>query len=822
MGQPYTRSRYYHLYLNGQYWGLYQSQERADGAHGERYLGGDEDDYDVIKVESQQYDAVATHGTLSAWRDLWEAAKAGFADNANYYRVQGLNPDGTPNLELPVLLDVDNLIDYVLTIFYTGDLDAAISWFGDNLMPNNWFGIRNRNAREGFQFFAHDAEWGLFDVNENRLGPWPAGDQFVDSNPQWLHQQLVANDEYRQRFADRVQRHLFNGGALTPESALARVQARIDQIDKAIIAESARWGDASGTTLHTRQHWLTALQHITDVYIPQRHEILIEQLRNAQLDGPLSGTAPLVMPVEAPVLSPHGKVFDQSLELQMFSQGDIFFTVDGTDPREHAPVVEWTPVVGANSPLQYYVPTDAALQDRWSTVDLDSTSWNTATGGIGFGNLPAGLGDVVFQDVEQEMRSINSSIYVRIPFELPVAMTTDTIRLNLAVDDGFVAFLNGVRITEDKAPEQLVWDSRATQATSSLNGIFDRVLSEHTHVLRPGKNVLAIQGLNRTASSTDFLLVPELFVGKVIDTGTSASATHYTQPITLYEATQIQARAYQSGQWSALSEAEYVGPPLPVRIDEIMYHPSRPTAAERTAGFLDDNDFEYVELLNISDVSTINLAGVTLNDGLEYVFPEVFLGPGERAVVVRNQAAFEYRYGTDLRVVGEYGFEDGGNKLSNEGESLELRDRFGLLLHRVAYDDRWFPQADGVGASLQAMDARSFTPLRESTARDWRPSASLTGTPGRPPRLVGDVNADGLFDTSDLVQLLIHGEYEDGIAGNSTFEEGDWNGDGEFDVADLVLALQLGHYETPAVARGPVRAAGIVDQVLALSQIPHA
>ena len=30
MGQPYTRSRYYHLYLNGMYWGLFQSQERSE------------------------------------------------------------------------------------------------------------------------------------------------------------------------------------------------------------------------------------------------------------------------------------------------------------------------------------------------------------------------------------------------------------------------------------------------------------------------------------------------------------------------------------------------------------------------------------------------------------------------------------------------------------------------------------------------------------------------------------------------------------------------------------------------------------------------
>ena len=32
VGQAYTRSCYYHLYLNGQYWGLYQTQERSESA----------------------------------------------------------------------------------------------------------------------------------------------------------------------------------------------------------------------------------------------------------------------------------------------------------------------------------------------------------------------------------------------------------------------------------------------------------------------------------------------------------------------------------------------------------------------------------------------------------------------------------------------------------------------------------------------------------------------------------------------------------------------------------------------------------------------
>jgi hypothetical protein len=45
-GRPYTRSVYYHLYLNGLYWGIYQTQERSEGDYGATYFGGESDNYD--------------------------------------------------------------------------------------------------------------------------------------------------------------------------------------------------------------------------------------------------------------------------------------------------------------------------------------------------------------------------------------------------------------------------------------------------------------------------------------------------------------------------------------------------------------------------------------------------------------------------------------------------------------------------------------------------------------------------------------------------------------------------------------------------------
>ena len=64
----------------------------------------------------------------------------------------------------------------------------------------------------------------------------------------------------------------------------------------------------------------------------------------------------------------------------------------------------------------------------------------------------------------------------------------------------------------------------------------------------------------------------------------------------------------------------------------------------------------------------------------------------------------------------------------------------------------------------------------------------------------GDANLDGAFDSKDFVLAFQAGEYEDDIAGNSSWETGDWNLDGEFDSADFFVAFQGGTYERGVVA----------------------
>ena len=618
-GQPTTRSRFYHLYLNGQYWGLFQTQERPEASYGASYFGGDEDDYDVIKVESFPHNTVATDGNLDAWRELWEASVIGFADDTHYRRVQGLDANGERNTELPVLLDVDNLIDYMLVTLYTGNLDGPISNFLDNESTNNWFAIYNRNGEQGFQFFVHDSEWILFDVNEDRNGPWPAGRTFSQSNPQWLHQQLMQNGDYRLRFADRAERYLFDSGVMTSDAVVERLDQRAAEIDLAIIAESARWGDTRRRVPYTKEDWLSEVDRLRERIVPARTSAVIEQLRDTVLSD---GTpAPLLPSINAPQIQ---RAFHPTTATQfqgvIVSEQTVYYTTDGSDPREHASSIELHTLVEAGAEARYHVPTDGAIHDVWRELNFDDDSWESGPTGIGFDRRGNSFPDQIATNVDEAMRTVNSSIYLRLPFEIDDVSRIDVLNLSVMFDDGFVAYLNGKPVARAFADEQTSWDSRATDTRSTADSTrfvgYD--ISEFVSQLQVGSNVLAIQALNRTASGSDFLILPKLEAGTIIDIGLSATAQRFAAAIALDSPTTLRARAWSNGEWSALAE-------------------------------------------------------------------------------------------------------------------------------------------------------RSFPPEF----------------------VVGDVNGDGLFDSSDLVSVFQRGEYEDDLLGNSSWFDGDWTGDAEFSTSDLVLAFQM-------------------------------
>jgi hypothetical protein len=340
LGDPYTRSRNYHLFLDGQYWGIYMTQERVQEDYAATYFGGEPEDYDVVK--HGVFDGGGTQiaeGNDLAWRQLFDLAQ-GLANSPtllanNYWTMQGLNPDGTRNTDLPVLLDVDNLINYWLIIVYTGGFDTGISRFLGENEANNWQGVYNRVTKDqGFQFFIHDNEHSLGAEEGgslhgtqfiDRTGPFNAGNQsnYAYFNPVYLHQDLLAHPDYRQRIIEKVGEYFFNDGPMTPAASIARMQERISEVEPAIIAESARWGDSKRSTPLNKSDWQLEINWLLNTYVPTRTSTVINQLVADKLW------------VSLPSLSPPGGNVPpgSTLTISGAIAGTIYYTTDGSDPR---------------------------------------------------------------------------------------------------------------------------------------------------------------------------------------------------------------------------------------------------------------------------------------------------------------------------------------------------------------------------------------------------------------------------------------------------------------------------------------------------------
>lgn len=313
-----------HVYINGLYWGVHEIHERADEDFSADYLGGEPDEYDILKHDAN----TVMNGDNTAYLQMMSLAAGGLAADGPYQDL------------IQNHLDVDSFIDYMIANFYIGNTDWA---------HHNWYVSRRRAPGGLFRYFSWDAEHVLKNAGDNVTGKNDAG------GPTYLHQQLRANAEYQLRFADHVHRHFFNGGALYVDAAspawdparpdrnrpAALYMKNIAEIETAIIMESARWGDAAPARAnqpYTRDlEWANELNRLLTQWFPQRSANVLQQLRN-------TGLYPTPA---APAYGQHGGAYPAGFQLTMTAPGTIRYTLDGSDPRLSGGAVSPTAVVYA-------------------------------------------------------------------------------------------------------------------------------------------------------------------------------------------------------------------------------------------------------------------------------------------------------------------------------------------------------------------------------------------------------------------------------------------------------------------------------------------
>jgi len=721
MGQPSSRGNFVHVYVNGLYFGIHNLTERlADDFFADRF-GGEPEHWEI------NADFSSPGSRWSAMMSVNPAAPGGYAQIQDY-------------------LDVEDFADYMLLHFY-GD--------SEDWPHHNGYAAVNAVSGDGkYRFFIWDQEI-VLDYHGR------AGSR-IDSTggAGSVFQRMRTSEEFRLLFADRFHKHCFNGGALSIAVSQDRYLEIANWIDKAIVAESARWGDVQMTTPYgntiqqpspldninhdlyppaphgpdyyfTREDsWVVERDNVIDNYIPAIHNAansyaLINLLRAEDLYPDID---PAVFHINGTYQ--HGGYVSAGDVLTMTNPnggGQIYYTLDGSDPRESGSSEPDSAVrlVEESAAKKVLVP-GGDIGSDWTggNEPFNESGWAPGTGGVGYENR-SGYEPYISIDVTG-MYNSNETCYIRVPFVVdgPALSTFDYMSLNVRYDDGFIAYINGVMVYKTaNAPSSPTWNSGASgshgDSAAILLDSFD--ISSHLSLLEAGNNILAIHGLNYNTTSTDFLISAELVAGeRGAATGVSENARLYSDPVVLQHTKCVKARVFSAGEWSALNEAAYGVDPVAesLRISEIMFHPQE-------TGDPNDPNEEFIELKNISD-GEINLNLVRFTNGIDFVFPDMNLPAGECVVVVRDPAAFTGRYPAFTGLVaGEY-----AGSIDNGGERIELVDALGWTILNFKYGDDWRTIADGDGFSLTIIDPTNTDAESWGEKDAWRASVYLGGSPG--------------------------------------------------------------------------------------------
>jgi hypothetical protein len=366
---------YVHVYVDGLYWGVYNLAEEPTAAFTSDYLGGAESHWDVIKdgpATESGWSVEVEDGSMEAYQAMLDIVASSPQPDPD-------DPADRQRLaQLSELLDIPQHIDYTLLQIYganidwpeknfraardrvAGDRERAARDRDDHGSLGPWpdSGKRYSASRDRFQFFIWDYEHttALRDDPTARFCQSPkdpatgeCGFNADTKGVAGLHGWLSHFPDYRLAFADRVQMHLFDDGALTPAHTAQRYRALADALGPAILGESVRWGTDTpeprteseqfltwrrytrrhGSSPQTVEMWNQERDRLLSWFFPHRTTIVLGQLCR-------QGLYPRV---NAPRIT-----VDDGRRLRIdvrpdgcedgTNVGEVYFTLDGSDPRQ--------------------------------------------------------------------------------------------------------------------------------------------------------------------------------------------------------------------------------------------------------------------------------------------------------------------------------------------------------------------------------------------------------------------------------------------------------------------------------------------------------
>ena len=313
---------FFHLYLNGLYWGIYNLTEVIDSDHLTEYFGGNEDDWLIVKsYPDSDDDGEIVSGSATRYYTLLDLIKNEDLSNpADYTNVLKF-------------IDAEKFADYMIiqNYFAVGD------W-----PDNNWiFVMRNGVIPQPGFFYVWDAEKAWLEDDDKqsfkhaRYSPYLTDPSLMNGRayravPSRIWRAMISNPDFRMLFADRVYFHMFNKGLLSNENVFDRYSIYETLLTDAIRADQKRWADDDNRNifpglLFTHGDWQAQVDRVLD---------------NTQdnVDHFTSDfkAAALYPDIDPPEFSQNGGHVGSGFQLDITNPngtGTIYYTIDGSDPR---------------------------------------------------------------------------------------------------------------------------------------------------------------------------------------------------------------------------------------------------------------------------------------------------------------------------------------------------------------------------------------------------------------------------------------------------------------------------------------------------------
>ena len=453
--------------------------------------------------------------------------------------------------------------------------------------------------------------------------------------------------------------------------------------------------------------------------------------------------------------------------------GTTYFTIDGADPRQvggaldasaltaTTGTVSTSTILPDGQPWKWLLPTAAPVIDSsglaWTAPAYADGTWSTGAAPLGYGET-TGLATNV-SPVAPNYPSATvapGAAYFRTTFTATGTSDLTTAFFEIMADDGAVIYLNGVEAARINFPLAPTPATHGQEALGPIDPGNNYVPIETMFIAVPFDRTLLKEGVNTLAVEVHqaiYSFPPNAanayprndysdlrFDLRLV--GQTASAPGPAISLGVPGAHTVRTRIKQGDTWSPLTEATFISAATPASaanlvVSELHYHPADPTPTELAAGLNDGNDFEFIELLNISRSQSVDLSGVKLSDAVTFDFGTVaptlrILPPGGRIIIAENLAGFAARLepGTQPVVAGAFS----GN-LSNSTEQLIVRSATGAIIKQFTYRDSapWPAEADGSGFSLVLNTP--FANPDHTLASSWHagPPVALTKSIPAPP-----------------------------------------------------------------------------------------